>query len=105
MPTASWRSLEEAENKGIVQVDGHRVAFTHPLLTRGVYTDAEPARRRAMHRRLAEIVEEPELKARHLALAAASGDELTLRSLDAAADMARIRGAPDGGGRTCSNWQ
>ena len=47
-----------------------------------------------MHRRLAEIVEEPELKARHLALAAASGDELTLRSLDAAAEMARIRGAP-----------
>jgi len=86
--------LEEAETKGIVQVDGHRVAFTHPLLTRGVYTDAEPARRRSMHRRLAEIVEEPELKARHLALAAARGDELTLRSLDAAADMARIRGAP-----------
>ncbi len=86
--------LEEAESKGIVQIDGHRVNFTHPLLTRGVYTDATPADRRAMHRRLGEIVEEPELKARHLALAAASGDELTLRSLDAAAEMARLRGAP-----------
>ena len=86
--------LEEAEDKGIVQIDGHRIAFTHPILNRGVYSDAVPARRRSMHRRLAEIVEEPELKARHLALAAASGDELTLRSLDAAAEMARIRGAP-----------
>jgi DNA-binding CsgD family transcriptional regulator len=86
--------LDEAESKGIVQIDGHRVNFTHPLLTRGVYTDASPVDRRAMHRRLGEIVEEPELKARHLALAAASGDELTLRSLDAAAEMARHRGAP-----------
>jgi ATP/maltotriose-dependent transcriptional regulator MalT len=88
------RVLEEAENKGIVQIDGDRLNFTHPLLTRGVYTGAAPARRRGMHRRLAEIVDEPELKARHLALAAASGDELTLRSLDAAADLAHLRGAP-----------
>ena len=86
--------LEGAENEGIVQIDGQRLSFSHPLLTRGVYTDAAPARRRAMHRRLAEIVEEPELKARHLALAAASGDELTLRSLDAAAELAHVRGAP-----------
>jgi DNA-binding CsgD family transcriptional regulator len=86
--------LEEAESKGIVQIDGYRVNFTHPLLTRGVYTDAELGPRRAMHRRLAEIVDEPELKARHLALAAARGDDLTLRSLDTAAELARIRGAP-----------
>jgi ATP/maltotriose-dependent transcriptional regulator MalT len=86
--------LEDAENKAIVQIDGQRLSFTHPLLTRGVYTDAAPAGRRAMHRRLAEIVDEPELKARHLALAAASGDELTLNSLDAAAELAHARGAP-----------
>jgi ATP/maltotriose-dependent transcriptional regulator MalT len=86
--------LEEAENKAIVQIDGQRLHFTHPLLTRGVYTDATPAGRRAMHRRLAEIVDESELKARHLALAAARGDELTLSSLDAAAELAHVRGAP-----------
>jgi hypothetical protein len=34
------------------------------------------------------------LKARHLAMAATRGDELTLTSLDEAADMARSRGAP-----------
>jgi ATP/maltotriose-dependent transcriptional regulator MalT len=87
-------ALEEAENNGIVQIDGDRLNFTHPLLTRGVYTGVTPARRRGMHRRLAEIVDEPELKARHLALAAARGDELTLRSLDTAADLAHARGAP-----------
>jgi tetratricopeptide (TPR) repeat protein len=86
--------IEDAENNGIIQIDGHRVNFSHPLLSRGVYIDATPSHRREMHRRLADVVDEPELKARHLALAAASGDERTLRALDAAAEMARIRGAP-----------
>jgi DNA-binding NarL/FixJ family response regulator len=86
--------LDHAENDGIVQIGGHRVTFTHPLLSRGVYADAAPTARRKVHRRLAEILAEPELKARHLALAATRGDETTLSSLDAAAEMARIRGAP-----------
>ncbi len=86
--------LEDIEGKGIVGIDGHRLRFAHPLLARGFYTDVTPARRRSMHRRLAEIVDEPELKARHLAMAATHGDELTLISLDEAADMARSRGAP-----------
>ena len=86
--------LEDAEGKGIVGIDGHRLRFTHPLLARGVYTEAGPARRRAMHRSLADIVEQPELAARHLALAMTVGDEQTLRSLDTAAVMASRRGAP-----------
>lgn len=86
--------LEGVEAKGIVGIDGHRLRFAHPLLATGFYTDVAPARRRAMHRRLAEIVDEPELRARHLALAATHGDDLTLTALDEAADMARSRGAP-----------
>jgi ATP/maltotriose-dependent transcriptional regulator MalT len=86
--------LEEAEIQGIVEMDGQRLCFAHPVLAHGVYTGAEPARRRAMHRRLAQVVEEPELQARHLALAALSADPATLNSLDAAAETARIRGAP-----------
>jgi hypothetical protein len=85
--------LEDAEGKGIVRIDGNRVRFTHPLLARGVYADAAPARRRAMHRRLAEVVEEPGPAARHLALAATVGDHATPHSLDEAAEMARMRGA------------
>ncbi len=86
--------LEIAESKGIIAIDGNRIRFSHPLLASGVYSQASPGRRRAMHRRLAEIVDEPELRARHLALATTKGDEVTLAALDAAAESARVRGAP-----------
>ncbi len=88
------RQLGEAESSGILVLDGHRVRFSHPLLAHGVYTGTAGARRREMHRRLAQIVTEPELKARHLARAATQADPATLETLDAAADIARIRGAP-----------
>lgn len=86
--------LEEAEGSGIVVFDGSRVRFAHPLLAHGVYADASPTRRRQMHRRVAELVDQPELRARHLALAATSGDSETFEALDAAAETARRRGAP-----------
>lgn len=86
--------LEGVEADGIVSIVGNQVRFSHPLLARGVYTDATPASRRSMHRSLAAIEAEPELKARHLALATASSDDTTLKALDAAADSARGRGAP-----------
>ena len=47
--------LEEAESQDIINIDGNHVQFSHPLLARGVYTDATPSRRRAMHRALAEV--------------------------------------------------
>ena len=86
--------LELAESRGVIAIDGNRIHFAHPLLARGVYTEATPGQRRTMHRRLAEIVDEPELRARHLALAATRGDDVTLRALDEAAQSARLRGAP-----------
>ncbi|MET0454202.1 MAG: AAA family ATPase [Mycobacterium sp.] len=86
--------LAGVETDGIVTIAANRIRFTHPLLAHGVYTDASPAARRAMHRALADIVDGPELRARHLALATTSHDEATLAALDAAADSARARGAP-----------
>lgn len=86
--------LEAAEQQGLVEIDGLTVRFAHPLLARGVYSEAGPARRRHMHRRLAGATAQPEQKARHLALAATSQDDDTLAALDAAADAARARGAP-----------
>ena len=62
--------LGEAEGKGLIGIDGGAVRFAHPMLARAVYTDASPAERRAMHRVLAQAVVLPELKARHMALAA-----------------------------------
>ena len=80
--------IAEAEAKGLIGIDGSDVRFTHPLLARSVYTDATPAQRRAMHRALAHTVEQPELKARHMALAASSADPETLSALDDAAAAA-----------------
>ena len=86
--------LAEAEDHGVITVDGNQVRFSHPLLAHGVYSAATPAGRRATHRRLAAIVDQPELRARHLALAATHGDDVTLQALAEAAEAARHRGAP-----------
>jgi DNA-binding CsgD family transcriptional regulator len=85
--------LEVAETEGIVEITGNRVQFTHPLLGKGCYDDATAARRRAMHRRLAELVTEPELRARHLALSDPVGEPRTVHALDTAAEIAYGRGA------------
>ncbi|OBI81785.1 LuxR family transcriptional regulator [Mycobacterium sp. 1245805.9] len=87
-------ALADAENNGVVTIAGNRLGFTHPLLAAGVYTDATTAKRRWMHRRLADLVDQPELKARHLALGVTDADGEVLQSLDAAAGMAMVRGAP-----------
>jgi DNA-binding CsgD family transcriptional regulator len=86
--------LDEPESNGVVVIEGNRVRFVHPLLARSVYTEASPGRRRAIHRSLANALALPELKARHMALGAASAGPETLRALDAAAAAARARGAP-----------
>lgn len=86
--------LEWAEDRELVEIGGGQLRFSHPLFARGVYDDATPERRRAMHRRLADVVDEPELRARHMALASTTGDPATLVALDAAAESARSRGAP-----------
>ncbi|WP_068186696.1 LuxR family transcriptional regulator [Mycobacterium sp. UM_CSW] len=93
-PEEVVRSLGEAENEAVVAIDGHQLRFTHPILAHGVYSAAPPQRRREMHARLAELVAEPELRARHLALADTSGQPATVAALDAAAEIARNRGAP-----------
>ena len=80
--------LEAARGKGIIDLDEDVIRFAHPLLARSVYTDAKPSERRAMHRSLSETVMLPELRARHMALAASSADPTTLRALDAAAGAA-----------------
>ncbi|SEH50311.1 AAA ATPase domain-containing protein [Mycolicibacterium rutilum] len=102
MPESRVRHLlEETNEKGITELVGDTVRFSHPLLTKGVYADASNAHRRGMHRRLARIIDEPELKARHLALAAVTADAQTLAALDSAAESARARGAPAAAAELC----
>lgn len=86
--------LDDAERQDLVAIHGNRVHYCHPLLARGVYATSAPARRREMHSALADVVSQPELRARHMALAASSPDPELLRALDEASDAARARGAP-----------
>jgi len=86
--------LEAAEQHGIITFEGNRIRFTHPLLATGVYSSATPAARRRMHRRLAGVLDEAEMRARHLALAATRGDDATVGALERAATAAQARGAP-----------
>jgi DNA-binding CsgD family transcriptional regulator len=86
--------LEISERHGLIAIEGNRIRFTHPLLASGVYADASATQRREMHRRLAGIVDESELRARHLAMGSSIGDAGTLAALDEAANSAHARGAP-----------
>ncbi len=93
-PEQVLEALADAETEGVLTIDGNRIYFGHPLLAHGVYSSAPLRHRRAMHRRLAELVSEPELRARHLALSATTGEPLIVDALDTAAEIARSRGAP-----------
>jgi DNA-binding CsgD family transcriptional regulator len=80
---------------GVIEIVGDQVRFTHPLFGTGIYSEAPPDQRRELHRRLAEIVTDPEELARHLALGADPPDSSVAAALDEAARRARSRGAPD----------
>lgn len=86
--------LEPLESSGVLSFEGSRIRFSHPLSAAGISTLSPPPQRRAVHRRLAQTTDDPELRARHLALGSPYGDADTLAALDVAAEVARGRGAP-----------
>jgi DNA-binding CsgD family transcriptional regulator len=94
-PDRASAGMRRAEAAGIVQRADGRVGFTHPLLGSTVYAAATPQARRSVHRRLADLVVDPEERARHLALAASGPDLRVARALEEAGRHARGRGAPD----------
>ena len=87
-------SLGPAEEAGITRIEADgRVRFSHPLLAAAVQDSAPPARRRTVHRVLAELDPDPEERARHAAFAAGGPDESVASALAAAARHAAARGA------------
>ena len=92
---SSEAGLAEGEETQVVRIERGRVVFAHPLYASAVYSGAATNRRRAMHRRLAELVGDSEERARHRALGAASPDEEVAVELTDAAQIARARGAWD----------
>jgi len=86
--------LRPAEDDDIVFVDDNgRITFSHPLYASAVYGSASRAARRDLHARLAELVSNPEERARHLAVAATEPDAALALALENGAVVARSRGA------------
>jgi DNA-binding CsgD family transcriptional regulator len=89
---ASAAGLAAAESGGMLRAQNGRVAFVHPLYASAVYASAGSRFRRALHDRLAALVDDPEEHAHHLALATARPNAPVAATIEAAADLARARG-------------
>lgn len=80
----------------LVTVDEHgRCRLAHPMLVSTIYERIDPQRRRMLHAGLADVVEEPEARARHLALSTTIPDAAVAELLEQAAERAHVRGSPD----------
>ena len=86
-------ALDAAVAARVVERESGVIRFTHPLLSSVLYDDLGEERR-AVHARIAEVAEEPVLRARHLALSTDTPDADVARLLDDAATLASDRGAP-----------
>jgi DNA-binding CsgD family transcriptional regulator len=89
------QAVRAAVGEGVLELDGDRLRFTHPLLAAAAFHRLEDGERRAIHRRLAELAPEPEQRAKHLALSSDEPSEAVASQLEAAARHARARGAPE----------
>jgi DNA-binding CsgD family transcriptional regulator len=89
-------ALAPAEEIGLVRVDARgRIEFSHPLFAAAIYSSASVTQRREAHRAVAAELVDPEERARHLALGSSRPDPAVAAELDAAAELACSRGAPD----------
>lgn len=92
---AALKGLDAAFDARVIERSPERIRFTHPLLASVIYSTSDPNVRRAWHSTLANLVGDPEEKARHLALSASGADPIVAQALEEAADSANARGAPD----------
>jgi DNA-binding CsgD family transcriptional regulator len=87
-------ALELAERERLIEKDGVRVQFAHPLMRSAAYHAAPPPERRAAHRALASVLAGETYaseRAWQLAAAADGVDEEVARALDEAGRQARER--------------
>jgi DNA-binding CsgD family transcriptional regulator len=85
-------ALGAAAVANVIERENGTIRFTHPLLSSVLYRDLGEERR-SVHMRIAEIVEDPLLRARHLALSRDKPDADVARVLDDGARLAADRGA------------
>ncbi|MGH3071555.1 MAG: ATP-binding protein [Gaiellaceae bacterium] len=87
-------ALAPALDGRVVELAREAVRFTHPLLASVLYQSLPVAERRAAHRTLADIVSDPLVRARHLALSTDAQDADLAATLERAAAIADGIGAP-----------
>ncbi len=85
-------TLEPAVVAHVIEREDGTIRFTHPLLPSVLYRDLGEERR-SVHARLAGLVDNPLLRARHLALSRETPDADVAAVLDDAARLAAGRGA------------
>jgi len=86
--------LDAAVLAGVLEADGGRLRFSHPLLASAVLGGIPPARKRELHALAADSASDPEEEARHRAHAADGPSAAIAAGLDGAARAAELRGAP-----------
>ena len=86
-------AVDDAIDAGLLVLDGDRVHASHPLLAAAAAKHSRSRIRRELHRELAGVVADEELRARHLALAAEGPDEDLAETVAKAAAAAFARGA------------
>ena len=85
-------ALDPAADAQVIDRENGTIRFTHPLLSSVLYGDLGEERR-SVHARIAEILDDPVFRARHLALSRDAPDEDVAVALDHAARLAGGRGA------------
>ena len=94
-PRTALRSLDEAKDNLLIVQEASALRFGHPLIRSVVVSSATARDRRAVHQRLAGIVQSQEDRARHLALGADGADGDIAQEVEEAARAALSRGAPE----------
>ena len=87
-------ALDPALGEHVIELADGTIRFTHPLLASVLYQELPASERQRAHRRLAELVEDPLVRARHLALSTDLPDAELAAVLEDAAAAAAAQGAP-----------
>jgi DNA-binding CsgD family transcriptional regulator len=97
-PEAAAELADDLAQESII-TETRPIEFAHPLVRTAVHADGSETRRSADHRRAALLLDEDgvpaELIAPHLLLTEPASDPFVVRSLEAAAEAALGRGAPE----------
>ncbi len=94
MPGAAVaRAIDAAVAHGWLIRDENVLRFAHPLVASTVAAGVNPIERQTLHARLAEVVDDADARARHLALSCAEPDAAIASELSAAARRAARAGA------------